>query len=74
METGRENRSAHMPTPPGSARRAVEIFRDLRGLYGDFNAFSQEVLREMDVIISENPGAWTEFNVPRPAAGTPAAG
>lgn len=41
----------------------------LTSTYNDFNAFSHEILKEMDVLAGSAPDAWTRFNTPSPAAG-----
>ena len=54
-----------------NAPRIGEVSDDyLKSVYSDFNAFSHEIMREMDMITSQNSGAWTQFNIPRPNPGT----
>ena len=44
----------------------------LQQQYDAWKAFSQEAIGDVKKIAQENPGAWSQFNAPRPAAGTPA--
>ncbi|BDI30383.1 hypothetical protein CCAX7_24340 [Capsulimonas corticalis] len=43
----------------------------LQQQYAAWNDFSQQALGDLKKIASENPGAWTPFNSPLPAAGAP---
>jgi len=56
-------------TAPGIDEIGKVTDQHLTNTYNDFNAFSHEILKEMDVLAGAKPGAWTRFNTPRPAAG-----
>ncbi len=73
---------AHIGGPgPAKAPKGAPVLSDqkqqigevtddyLKKLYGDFNRFSHEIMKEMDMITSQAPTQWTPYNVPRPNSG-----